>query len=324
MSKKTKAVFISSTFEDLKNYRRKIWELLENYDVNVRGMEKFGARKDAPLDTCLREVEQCDVFLCIIAHRIGSIDDASGKSFTQKEYEKARELDKDILIYVIDEKYAKILYGNMDFGEGRDKLIAFKSILKERHTTDTFISEDDLMEKVKRRFDELLAQKEETEPAGGDKYTQSKELIERFLLLPRIYSGREVKLEVNFVKQPFPASKFLCSSFNLSYGETIGVAIEINKPELGEYAIPYVFIEEDNLTKYFDLKKQDKIEVYGSLQFSENKIDAIRANFVRKEVYVGGFTATIMDSLALQNIIGEKKIIEADGTIIIKLTKILS
>ncbi len=69
-----KTVFISSTYEDLKEYRRAIWDLLEKFNVNVRGMEQFGARKEAPLTTCLAEVEQSDVYLGVIAFRLGSID----------------------------------------------------------------------------------------------------------------------------------------------------------------------------------------------------------------------------------------------------------
>jgi len=56
-----KTVFISSTYDDLKEYRRAVWELLEKFDVNVRGMEQFGARKEAALATCLAEVEQSDI-----------------------------------------------------------------------------------------------------------------------------------------------------------------------------------------------------------------------------------------------------------------------
>ena len=322
MIDKIKTIFISSTFEDLKNHRRKIWDLLGAYNVNIRGMEKFGARKEAPLTTCLIEVEQCDVFLAIIAFKLGSIDDASGKSFTQREYERALELNRDILIYIADDKDSRISPQDIDSGERREKLNAFRSILRERHTIDTFFSEDDLTQKVKRRFDELLTQKEEAKPTGEDEYSQSKELIDRFLLLPKVYSGHEVKLEVNFAEQPFPASKLLCSSFNLGYGETIGVSIEIKNPEVDKDTIPYVFIAEDTLSDYFALKQRNNIELYGKLQFSENEIDNIRANFVRHVYYVGGAVTTAL--WGYQNPLIETKIIQADGTVIIRLTKILS
>jgi hypothetical protein len=77
-----KIVFISSTFEDLKEHRSRVWDLLQKYDINIRGMEKFGARTDSPLDTCLIECEQSDIYLGIIGMRLGSIDQKTGKSYT--------------------------------------------------------------------------------------------------------------------------------------------------------------------------------------------------------------------------------------------------
>lgn len=320
MHKKAKAIFISSTFEDLKTHRRRIWDLLEGYEVGIRGMEKFGARKEAPLTTCLSEVEQCDVFLGLVAFKLGSIDDASGKSFTQREYERAVELNKEVLIYMADEKDSRISPQDMDCGERREKLIGFKSILKERHTIDTFISEDDLVQKVKRRFDELLTQREESLPIEEDEYSQSKKLIESFLLLPRMYSGREAKVEVDFVGLPFPASKSLCSSFNLGFGKTIGIAIKIKKPQISQDAIPYVFIDEDNVADYFALEGQNNIEMYGKLQFSDDRIDDVRAHFVREEYYL----MATPEVSSIQNVLGRRHVVEADGHIIFKLTEVLS
>lgn len=84
-----KTVFISSTYEDLKQHRAKIWDVLNKFDVNIRGMEQFGARKETPLNTCISEVEQSDIYIGIIAMRLGSIELNTEKSYTQLEYEKA-------------------------------------------------------------------------------------------------------------------------------------------------------------------------------------------------------------------------------------------
>ena len=73
-----KTVFISSTYKDLSQHRRAIWEVLTKFDVNVRGMEQFGARTTGPLETCLAEVGQSDVYVGIIAFRLGSIEPQSG------------------------------------------------------------------------------------------------------------------------------------------------------------------------------------------------------------------------------------------------------
>jgi hypothetical protein len=52
-------VFTSSTFEDLAEHRRTVWEMLRKRpDIKVHGMEEFGARAEAALKTCMAEVEQ--------------------------------------------------------------------------------------------------------------------------------------------------------------------------------------------------------------------------------------------------------------------------
>src|SRR5437867_1850774 len=133
-----KTIFVSSTFRDLSEHRRAVWDLLRTFDVNVRGMEAFGARTQAPLATCLAEVEQSNVYLGIIGLRLGSIDETSGKSFTQVEYERARALNLEILIYLRDGK-ALFRLDEIDFEEApREKLASFKRTLRENHTVDTF------------------------------------------------------------------------------------------------------------------------------------------------------------------------------------------
>ena len=109
-----KTVFISSTYKDLKDHRREVWDTLKHFDVAVRGMEEFGARTAAPLETCLAEVEQSDIYVGIIAYRLGSIDPQTKKPFTVLEYEKAVEQTKEILIYLADEEAASFPYSAMD------------------------------------------------------------------------------------------------------------------------------------------------------------------------------------------------------------------
>ena len=106
-----KTIFISSTYKDLVKERKAVWELLKRYDVNIVGMEEFGARKDSPLTTCLKEVEQSNIYIGIIANRWGSIEEESGKSYTQLEYEKAIEKDKEILIS--DYPFMHLLYSQL-------------------------------------------------------------------------------------------------------------------------------------------------------------------------------------------------------------------
>jgi hypothetical protein len=316
-----KTIFISSTFEDLKNHRRKIWDLLENYTVVVRGMERFGARKESPLQTCLAEVEQSDIFIGIIACRAGSIDKSSGKSFVQREYDKAYELEKEILIYLIDEKNAKVTVQDIDFGENREKLLSFKSILKERHTVDFFLSEDNLSEKLDRRFKDLLESKSESLSDKSDEYDDSKNVIEKFLLLPKLYSGTEVKLKVDLDNDPFPASRAICKSFNLDYGKTIGIKIKIKEPHLTANFANYLFIDEANLDEFLKQKSLSDAEIYVKLEWTENEVTDVKANFIRKVYDVVQYPSFLSTS-SFGNIPGfEKEVVEAEGTMITLLTE---
>jgi hypothetical protein len=150
-----KQIFISSTYIDLIPHRKNVWELLQSFNVIISGMEKFGARTEKPLETCLKEVQESDFYIGIIGMRYGSIEDNTKKSFSQLEYEKAKELGKEIFIYIIDEENAKINANHIDF-ENYIKLREFKSILKTNHTIDTFKNENDLISKLNDNLKKTL------------------------------------------------------------------------------------------------------------------------------------------------------------------------
>jgi Domain of unknown function (DUF4062) len=209
-----RTVFISSTYQDLAEHRRAIWQILEQFEVDVRGMEQFGARIEAPLETCVAEVEQADVYVGVVAFRLGSIDAASGKSFTQVEYERAAQLKKVILIYLADEDAACVRYADIEMDpRARERLAAFKETLRERHTIGTFSTPEDLAEKINRDFARELSPRAGT--PSTDELDKTRALASRFMLLPRTVVGREVRVRVTFTGGVFPASRALCKAFNL-------------------------------------------------------------------------------------------------------------
>jgi hypothetical protein len=134
----SKTIFISSTYRDLVPHREQIWKVLQNFEVKITGMEAFGARKSNPLDTCIEEINSSDIYLGVISMAYGSIDEITGKSYTQIEYEKAKELGLEILIFLIDESSGNVKTGHIDFGDKQLRLNSFKNILKKNHTVDFF------------------------------------------------------------------------------------------------------------------------------------------------------------------------------------------
>jgi len=322
-----KTVFISSTYDDLKPHRSKLWDVLQNYDINIRGMERFGARTEKSLETCITECELSDIYIGILGMRYGSIDEPSGKSYTYLEYEAAHRKDKEILFFLIDEDDAKIPPGFVDKGNRGERLDEFKKLARERHTVAYFVDKDDLSEKVKISLDHLTERKPDvSECEEQDKTEQSLKTIKDFLLMPRVYSGELVNLNVEIKDDPFPASKAICSNFNLEYGETVGVSIEVLKPKIDRFT-KYLFIEHSKYSK-IDITKGNKINISAVLKFTDDVIDTFRARFIREEYY----RCSVSSSGGLLNYVNnplmyipnaEKVIYEPEGTIIVLFNDIL-
>ena len=258
---------------------------MEEFDVSVRGMEQFGARKETPLETCITEVEQSDIYVGIIAFRLGSIEESSGKSYTQLEYERAQSLSKETLIYLIDEENARVSMRSIERGINLDKLDAFKRTLRDRHTVDTFVSEDDLVEKLRRDLKRHLSP---SSPLvhGSNEFSETLSVIKQFMLVPRTVAGREVRLEVKIAGELYPASREICRAFNYEFGATVGVPVKILKPEgLDESGLSELYLSAKQLDGFLPVSKDEPRNVYAKLQFSDAPIDKVRARFKDESFY---------------------------------------
>jgi len=280
-----KTVFISSTYTDLKPERRAVWDLLEDFQVDIRGMEEFGARTEAPLQTCLAEVDGSDIYIGIVAMRLGSIDKKTGKSFTQLEYERASQYGKDILVYLIDEEQAKIPPSLIDFGENHERLTSFKKTLRRRHTVSTYYSPEDLAKQLRRDFQRLLTSKEERgKPA--DTFAESKAVLDRFCLLPKDTSGTEIRLKVRLQGKPYAASKLICEAFNLEFGSTIGVEAPIIHPEgFTDSGIDHLYVDAKQADGFLTLNEGEILDIWARVQFADLKAVQERARFTRQREF---------------------------------------
>lgn len=271
-----KTVFISSTFLDLKEERKKVWDCLRKFDVTVKGMEQFGARKSDPLTTCLSEVEQSDIYVGIIGMRYGSEDSKSGKSFSQLEYEKAIEQNIEILIYLIDEDSSSVTPNLIQFDKIL-KLNTFKAILKDKHTFDSFSNSQDLVSKLQRKFTELLTPKAET--IIIDEYENTKKTLELFFLVPAVYSGREIKLKVKFSEKAYPVSKPVCDSYNFEFGKTIVNKIDVVYPTFEFENFKHIFVEYGLFNEFINLDKTKEYEIFAKVLFKDEKTNTLTTDF---------------------------------------------
>lgn len=140
-------VFLSSTYEDLREHRAKAAQAIERLGQRGIRMEAFGARADEPTTACLEEIESSDAFLGIYAHRYGYVPTDSPVSITEQEFNFAQEKKKPAFCFFVDDDYAW-LPRHIEPEPGQSKLKAFKDRIKTRVVRDTFTTPEDLAFKV--------------------------------------------------------------------------------------------------------------------------------------------------------------------------------
>jgi nucleoside 2-deoxyribosyltransferase len=101
--KKKLQVFVSSTFEDLKEERQAaVSTILESGHIPA-GMELFSATDQTQKEVIKKWIDESDVYMLILGGRYGSIDPDSGNSYTEWEYNYATEVKKPLFAVVIND-----------------------------------------------------------------------------------------------------------------------------------------------------------------------------------------------------------------------------
>jgi hypothetical protein len=125
--------FVSSTYEDLKEYREAIAKGIRELGAVDVSMEHFGARDERPKEESLRLVrEESDFFIGFYAHRYGFIPEGDETSITEAEYNEASRVGLPRLVYLVEENSPWSLR-HVDKGEAAHRLDRFKRKLLMSH-----------------------------------------------------------------------------------------------------------------------------------------------------------------------------------------------
>jgi WD40 repeat protein len=144
------SVYVSSTYRDLGDYRRAVIAALRDEKHHVLCMEDYGATDARPIDKCLRDVDQCDVYVGIFAWLYGHMpeeDNPAGRSITELEYRRAKQSQKTCLIFLLqeDQAWSPVF---MENGTGGVRLKALRDELRAKHVVSFFRREEDLANHV--------------------------------------------------------------------------------------------------------------------------------------------------------------------------------
>src|SRR5882762_10291457 len=93
------SVFVSSTFEDLREERGELQKALLKLKCFPIGMELFPSSDDETWDFIKRQLDQADYYVVVIAGRYGSIG-PDGVSYSEMEYYFARSIGKPVLAFI--------------------------------------------------------------------------------------------------------------------------------------------------------------------------------------------------------------------------------
>jgi hypothetical protein len=118
------SVFVSSTYEDLREERAEVQKALLKLHCMPVGMELFGSADEETWDFIKRQIDGCDYYVVVIADKYGSTDE-DGVSYTEKEYDYARELKKPVLSFVHRDRKSIRRDRTEDDSIKRSKLEAF-------------------------------------------------------------------------------------------------------------------------------------------------------------------------------------------------------
>ena len=159
-------------------------------------MEFFDSQAEEPTTVCGKEIEECDLFLGIYAHRYGFLPKGSDKSITQMEYEPAIQLGKKCHCFIVDAKFP----WEPDFiaFEKRYNLKTFLNEVKEKHVFSCFTDRGTLKPNSRLLW-------ENGSHLRKDQIPQKRVSLGRRLLTSRIWPGmfwvlgRKVPLNIDLL-----------------------------------------------------------------------------------------------------------------------------
>lgn len=141
-------VFISSTFSDLAKERKQVLDILLMADCIPAGMENFVATDDEQFNVIKKVIDFCDYYILILGRRYGSVNEKTGISYTEMEYNYAIDKGIPVLVFALDDSVVidsdKIETDDIKKG----KLAEFKSRAMRNRLASVWKDQSDLMGKV--------------------------------------------------------------------------------------------------------------------------------------------------------------------------------
>jgi Domain of unknown function (DUF4062) len=158
MHDKRHSIFISSTFEDLKEERRAVQDVVISAGDFPVQMESFPAADDDQFEFIKALIDKCDYYVLIIAGRYGTPSD-DGISYTEKEYRYAVSKGIPVLVMLHGDRGSIPAKRSEDSQTGKVRLEAFVKLVQTNRLRKDWTTTDGLKLAVREALDNAKATK---------------------------------------------------------------------------------------------------------------------------------------------------------------------
>lgn len=283
-------VFLSSTYDDLREERREVIQSLLELDCIPCSMETFPADDDEQFEFIKSVIDECDYYILIIAGRYGSIG-KNGKSFTEMEYRYAKQRGIPILTFIHNDIGSISLDKSEKSELNRKKLESFIKYASKDKMAKYWNGKKDLAGKVSRAMISVIKR----HPAVGwvrgnyaiDDTTiiKMQNLYEENLLYKekeknskekeKLKSGKDsVKIIFDILEEKYPEGLLRNEIIEFTWDELFKIYGQIFLEETRSY---YGF---DKMQKYVLYNNIVKIEDGEQIKLSEDSFNKIIIQFI--------------------------------------------
>ena len=184
-------VFLSSTYEDLKEERLEVMKAILELDCFPVGMEYFPAADEDQWTFIANLIDQCDYYIVVLGSRYGSVDE-KGIGFTQKEYEYAIEKGIPVIAFTHSDPELRSQKLSEKTDHGKNKFENFRKLLQTR-LCKKWSNTYELGAVVSRSLSQLIRNKPRTGWVRADQVA-SQESYKEIIRLKNLVEKQEILL----------------------------------------------------------------------------------------------------------------------------------
>lgn len=141
-------IFISSTYEDLKEERAEVTQVIRELGHIPSAMEFFPATNETQWEYIKDKIKKSDYFILVIGGKYGSIHPETGLSYTEMEFRYAEEIGIPTIAFLVKDG-TDLPQSKIDLeSEKIQKMNLFKSYLKGKRVCRFYTSKDNLSSMV--------------------------------------------------------------------------------------------------------------------------------------------------------------------------------